>query len=193
MDREGTVIRCDLVLGCTDSYYARTALGDIATHFALPVLYLAVQMGATDGILTTQVGEIARYFPGQPCPWCRNRVTAEAIRVEMASEEERKRAADAARAAVERGEDGAQYWIGQRHQELTVGYMTTLVAAMGVGYTHNWLTGASQMPHDRFQFDLGRPNLGFVEDSKESQPDCACRRCIGFADQGRADFTVSHL
>lgn len=183
--------RCDVILGCTDSFYARAALGDFATHYAVPVLDLAVQMGARDGLLTEQVGEIARYLPGLPCPWCRNRVTAAGIRAETATDAERSQAERAAAAAFERGEDGAQYWTGQRRQELTVGYMTSAVAAMGAGYAHNWLTGAATMPHDRFQFDLGLQSLGVVADTKQPQPDCSCQRCIGFADQGRADFTVS--
>jgi molybdopterin/thiamine biosynthesis adenylyltransferase len=183
--------RCDLILGCTDSYYARAALGDFATNYLVPVLDLAVQMDARDGRLVGQVGEIARYLPGLPCPWCRNRVTAAAIRAETATDAEQQQAEQAGAAAVARGEDGAQYWIGPRRQELTIGYMTTLVAAMGAGYTHNWLTGASELPHDRFQFDLGSRNLGFAEDVREPQADCSCQRCIGWADQGRADFTVS--
>ena len=183
--------RCDIILGCTDSFYARAALGDIATHYAVPVLDLAVQMGARDGMLNEQVGEIARYLPGLPCPWCRNRVTAADIRAETATDEERSQAERAATAARQRGEDGRQYWKGQRRQELTVGYMTTVVAAMGAGYAMNWLTGAAAMPHDRFQFDLGLQSLGVVADTKKPQPDCSCQRCISFADQGRADFTVS--
>lgn len=183
--------RCDVILGCTDSYYARAALGDIATHYSVPVLDLAAQMGARDGVLTEQVGEIARYLPGLPCPWCRNRVTAADIRAETATDQERSQAEQAAFDAERRGEDGAQYWIGQRHQELTVGYMTTAVAAIGAGYAQNWLTGAATMPHDRFQFDLGLQSLGAVSDNKQPLADCSCQRCIGFADQGRADFTVS--
>jgi hypothetical protein len=185
------LVRCDLILGCTDSYYARAALGDIATHYQVPVLDLAVQMGCRDGMLTDQVAEIARYLPGLPCPWCRNRVNAAQIRSETATDHERVHAESAAKAAIERGEDGAQYWIGQRKQELTVGYMTTTVAALGSGYALNWLLGTCPMPHDRFQLDLGKSELGFVDDARESLNDCSCVRCVGFADQGSADFTVS--
>ena len=62
------LLRCDLILGCTDSNYARAALGDIAAHYLVPVLDLAVQMRAKDGILREQLGEIAFYAPGLPCP-----------------------------------------------------------------------------------------------------------------------------
>lgn len=185
------LVSCDLILGCTDSVYARAALGDLSTQYLIPVIDMAVQMGAENGRLTDQVGEIARYMPGLPCPWCRNRVSSAAIRAELATDEEREQARIAASAAAERGDDGAQYWIGERAQELTVGYMTTTVAAMGAGYAQGWLTGTSKMPADRFQFDLGRTEFGFVGDNRKPSDDCSCQRCIGFADQGRADFTVS--
>ena len=183
--------RCDLLLGCTDSVYARAALGDIANHYLVPVLDLAVQMRAEDGLLREQVGEIARYAPGLPCPWCRNRVQAAAIREETMTDEEASRLQTAAAAARARGEDGAQYWAGARTRELTVGYMTTAVAAIGAGYSQHWLTGVARLPHDRFQFDLGLKEFGFAKDEREVVPDCARREAIGFADQGRADRTVS--
>lgn len=183
--------RCDLVLGCTDSFYARAALGDLATHYLIPVLDLAVQMRAADGMLKEQVGEIARYLPGLPCPWCRGRVTAESIRAETASKAEREVALRGAVEAKSRGEDGAQYWIGQHPQERAVGYMTTVVGAKGAGYAQHWLTGVAALPHDRFQFDLGLKCFGMVADEKSPATDCSCAQCIGFADQGRAYFSVA--
>lgn len=187
-----SLVRCDLLLGCTDSVYARAALGDLSTHYIIPVIDLAVQMGSKNWRLTDQVGEIARYLPGLPCPWCRNRVSAAGIRAELATDDERARADFAAGAAQDRGDDAGQYWIGERQQELTVGYMTTAVAAMGAGYAQGWLTGTAEMPHDRFQFDLGLRSLAVISDCRESESGCSCRRCIGYADQGRADFTVSY-
>jgi len=49
------------------------------------------------------------------------------------------------------------------------------------------------MPADRFQFDLGKSGFAFVPDHRKPEGDCSCRKCVGFADQGRADFTVSYL
>ena len=37
---------------------------------------------------------------------------------------------------------------------------------------------------------LGNP-LGVVADEKQGDPCCPCVRCVGFADQGRADFMVT--
>jgi hypothetical protein len=185
------LVQCDLVLGCTDSVYARAAMGDLALHYLIPVLDLAVQMRASDGLLKDQVGEIARYAPGLPCPWCRGRVHARDILEETISSEEKAQRQQAAVAARARGDDGEQYWTAGERHELTVGYMTTAVAAMGAGYAQHWLTGLARIPHDRFQFDLGLQQFGFVRDERPPSPDCLCQQRIGFADQGRADRTVS--
>ncbi|MEY4490023.1 MAG: hypothetical protein RIQ79_2531, partial [Verrucomicrobiota bacterium] len=185
------LVQCDLVLGCTDSVYARAALGDLALHYHIPVLDLAVQMRASDSIIKDQVGEIARYAAGLPCPWCRGRVNARDIFEETISPEEKAQRQHAAAAARARGADAEQYWTNGERHELTVGYMTTTVAAMGAGYTQHWLTGLACIPHDRFQFDLGLQQFGFVKDQRSPCPDCLCQQRIGFADQGRADRTVS--
>lgn len=185
------LVRCDLILGCTDSNYARAALGDIASHYLVPVLDLAVQMRAEEGILREQIGEIARYAPGLPCPWCMGRVSVEGIRYETATETERKFRADAAAEAEARGVDGAQYWGGTPPPELTVGYLTTVIGAMGAGYAQNLLLGSAKLPHNRFQFDLGLGLLGVVTDDRPASKDCACQRNIGRSDQARADRSVS--
>lgn len=186
------LLRCDLILGCTDSNYARAALGDIATHYLVPVLDLAVQMRAENGILREQLGEIALYAPGLPCPWCMGRVDVSGIRYETATGAERQFRADAAVAAEQRGVDGAQYWGGTPPPELTVGYLTTMVGAMGAGYAQNLLLGSAKVPHHRFQFDLGLSFLGLVADERAPRMDCACQRTIGWGDQARPDRSVSH-
>jgi len=185
------LLRCDLILGCTDSNYARAALGDIAVHYLMPVLDLAVQMHAKDGVLREQLAEIALYAPCLPCPWCRGRINVNAMRYETATEAERQFRAEAAVAAEQRGLDGAQYWGGTPPPELTVGYLTTAVGAMGAGYAQNMMLGSGKLPHRRFQFDLGMPSLGVVADDRLPRPDCACQRTVGWGDQGRADRSVS--
>ena len=186
------LLRCDLILGCTDSNYARAALGDIAAHYLVPVLDLAVQMRAEQGILREQLGEIARYGPGLPCPWCRGRISVDGIRYETATNAERQFRAAAAAAAEIRGVDGVQYWGGTPPPELTVGYLTTTVGAMGAGYAQNLLLGSGKLPHHRFQFDFGFSSLGVVADERLPCAECACQRSIGRNDQARADRSVSH-
>lgn len=185
------LLRCDVILGCSDSHYARAALGDIASQYLVPVIDLAVQMRAEGTILLEQLSEIAYYTPGSPCPWCCNRVTAETIRFETSTESERTFLANAAAEAEQRGEDAAQYWGGTPPQELTVGYLTTMLGAMGAGYVQNLILNAGIVPHQRFQFDVGLPSFGMTEDVREPNKECSCQRLIGWADQAKADRSVA--
>ena len=86
------LLRCDLVLGCTDSQHSRAALGDFASHYLLPCIDAAVLMRAKNGKLLEQVGELARYSPEEPCPWCFGRINQKALAYELMTEDERERA-----------------------------------------------------------------------------------------------------
>ncbi len=185
------ILRCDLALGCTDSQHSRAALGDYASHYLLPCIDAAVLMRAKNGKLTEQVGELARYSPGEPCPWCLGRINQKALAYELLTDEEREQRAHAAAEAVRRGIDGAQYWGDKPPRELTVGYMTTMVGAMQAGYAEGWIAGASSMPHQRFQFDLGMPLLGVVPCEKLRQPECSCNWTKGWGDQACAERSVT--
>jgi hypothetical protein len=185
------LLKCDLVLGCTDTQHSRAALGDLASHYLVPCLDAAVLMRAKDGRLLEQVGEIARYSPDEPCPWCLGRINAKVLAYELMTEGERAQRARAAKEAIRRGSDGEQYWGDAPPRELTVGYMTTLVGAMQAGYAEGWLTGGSQMPHQRFQFDIGMPLLGVVSAEKRRRPECSCNQTTGWSDQARADRSVT--
>jgi hypothetical protein len=185
------LLRCDIVLGCTDTQHSRAALSDYATHYLLPCIDGAVLMHAKDGMLTAQVAELARYTADEPCAWCLARINQKRLWYELMSEEERERRRRAAADAVERGMDGEQYWGGEPPPELTVGYMTTTVGAMQAGYAEAWITGAASMPHQRFQFDLGMPFLGVVPAERPRRPECSCNRTKGWSDQARADRSVT--
>lgn len=185
------LLLCDLVLGCTDSQHSRAALGDFASHYLLPCLDVAVLMRAKNGKLTEQVGEIARYTPDEPCPWCLGRINQKALAYELMTDAEREQRAQAAAEAVKRGIDGEQYWGDKPPRELTVGYMTTAIGAMQAGYAETWILGAATMPHQRLQFDLGMPLLGVVPADKPRKTECSCNWTKGWGDQARADRSVS--
>lgn len=185
------ILRCDLVLGCTDSQHSRAALGDYASHYLLPCIDAAVLMRAKNGKLKEQVGELARYSPDEPCPWCLGRINQKALAYELLTEQEREQRARAAADAVQRGVDGAQYWGDKPPRELTVGYMTTMVGAMQAGYAEGWITGASSMPHQRLQFDLGMPLLGVVPCEKPRRAECSCNWTKGWGNQARAERSVT--
>lgn len=187
------LLRCDIVLGCTDTMHSRAALSDYATHYLLPCIDGAVLMRATEGRLTAQVGEFSRYSADEPCAWCLGRIDQKRLSYELMSEEEREHRMRAAAEAIERGIDDEQYWGGEPPAELTVGYMTTVVGAMQAGYAQGWITGAAQMPHQRFQFDLGMPLLGVVSAEKSRKPECSCNRTKGWSDQAGADRSVTNL
>jgi len=185
------LLLCDVVIGATDSQHSRAAMGDYASHYLLPCIDAAVLMRAKDGLITEQVAEIARYTAEEPCPWCLGRINQRVLAYELMTDEEREQRAQAAADAVRRGLDGEQYWGKAPPQELTVGYLTTMVGAMQAGYAELWITGAGSMPHQRFQFDPGMPLLGAAADPKVRRPECSCNRTKGWGDQARVDRSVT--
>jgi len=185
------LLQCDLVLSCTDTQHSRAALSDYATHYLLPCLDAAVLMRAKNGKLTEQVGEFARYTADEPCAWCLGRINQSMMWYELMPPEEREQRKRAALEAADRGLDGRQYWGGEPPRELTVGYMTTAVGAMLAGFAHGMITGSFAMAHQRFQFDLGMPMLAVVPAEKPAKAECSCRHTKGWADQSRADRSVT--
>ncbi|MCC7519902.1 MAG: ThiF family adenylyltransferase [Verrucomicrobiae bacterium] len=185
------LLTCDLVLGCTDTQHSRVFLGDLASHYLLPSMDVGVRMRAKAGVLTEQVAEIAAYEPGYPCPHCQGRIDQAALTEELIDDAERIRRRHAAAEAEARGEDGRQYWGGPAPQEMTVGYQTAAVANLAAGYAIGWLTGASRIPHRRFQFDPGMPCLGVTPADGQHQSSCTCLSTLGRSDEARADRGVS--
>lgn len=179
------LLRCDIVLGCTDSIYSRVFLSDLAKHHLLPSLDVAVDMDGRDGKLTSQVAQFTRYSPDCPCAFCYDLVDASEMSAELMSENEREMRRKAAQGA---GEPDA-YWRNAR-QVHTVGYMTSTVGAMASGYAIGWLTDAFSMPYDSFQFDIAKPKLGVVE--VRSQPsNCSCSLNVGWGDLARSFRNVA--
>ncbi len=185
------LLECDLLLGCTDSQHGRAALGDIAAHYLLPSIDVGVTVAAKAGKLKAQIVEICRHSPQLPCPFCLGRIDANLLSFELMTEEERSQRRQVAAAAEAEGIDGRAYWVGDPAPELTVGYLTTLAGSLAAGYAENLLMGAAEMPHQRFQFDVGLPRFGFNPVEKPRNPDCSCGKTIGYADQARADRSVS--
>lgn len=185
------LLTCDLVLGCTDTQHSRVFLGDLASHYLLPSIDVGVRMRAKAGVLTEQVAEIAAYEPGYPCPHCQGRIDQAALTEELIDDAERIRRCQAAAESQARGDDGRQYWGGPTPQEMTVGYQTATVANLAAGYAIGWLTGASRIPHRRFQFDPGMPCLAVTPAEGQHQSVCTCLSTMGRADQARADRGVS--
>lgn len=82
---------CDVVFGCTDKELPRAILVQLAMRYCIPVFDLGVLIDSRDGCITGVHGRVTTLMPGEACLFCRGRITAEAIRIESLSEEDRQR------------------------------------------------------------------------------------------------------
>lgn len=184
------LLRCDFVLGCTDTLHGRAALGDLAAFYFVPTIDVGVLPTGHNGTVTHQYVDIMRLAATDPCPYCRGRILPFALNIELMAEDEKQRRRDDAAAAEVRGEDGTNYWPGDEPQLPSVGYLTTTAGALAAGYALNWLLGTSAMPHSRIQFDIGAPEFAFVPDEIMRRPDCACARFYGHGDLAERSVTL---
>jgi hypothetical protein len=182
---------CDLVLNCTDTEHSRAALGDLANHYLIPFLDVAVLMEGAKGKLSAQLVELSQYFPGLPCAYCDGRINQHRLTYELLSEEERYQKRAAAEAAISQGIDANQYWGGEPAQVLTVGHLTTTAGSLLAGYAIGYLTGTSRPPATRFQIDLSAAGFGYVEAHRKASPSCSCGQAVGASDQARAYRSIS--
>lgn len=184
------LLRCDVVLGCTDTLHGRAALGDLAALYLVPVIDVGVRPHGDSGKVTAQLIDITRLGPGDPCPFCLGRIDANALSAELMPEHERQERREAAAAAIRRGEDGTAYWGGDAPPLPTVGYLTTAAGSLVAGYALNWLLGTAEMPHGHFQFDIGAPEFAFVADTTKRRATCSCTLHQGYGDVGDRSVTM---
>lgn len=184
------LLRCDVLLGTTDSFHGRAALSDLSSHYLLPSIDVGVLMDGEKGKVTTQLVEFNRYSPELPCAFCSGLIDGASMSEELMTEAEREERRRAAMAAKARGDDADQYWKGRPRQLNTVGYLTTAAGGLAAGYVEGMLTGAFEMPHDRFQFDIGQPRLAAVVPARERHPECSCGTRIGWATQASSYRSV---
>lgn len=81
---------CDVVFGCTDKELPRAILVQLSMRYCIPVFDLGVLIDSQDGCISGVHGRVTTLMPGEACLFCRGRITAETIRVEALSEEDRK-------------------------------------------------------------------------------------------------------
>jgi molybdopterin/thiamine biosynthesis adenylyltransferase len=177
------LLRCDVLLGCTDSSHGRVALSDIAKHFLLPSIDVGVDMSGADGQITNQLADFTTYSPDSPCVFCYGLINSTHLAIELMTDNERAIRIKAAQDAGLRGDNPDHYWSGPR-QIHTVGYLTGAIGSLAAGYVEGWLTGAFRMPYDAFQIDVGRPGFGFTPTTARSH-DCECKTHLGWSDQAR--------
>jgi len=185
------LLRCDILLGCTDTQHARAALSDLASHYLLPSVDLGVLMEGQNGQVTSQVVDIVTYDPDLPCAFCSGRIDGTQLSIELMSDEERRHRQNEAELAASRGADPDQYWKRQQPQLHTVGYVTTTLGALGAGYIEGILTGTFSPPHPWFQFDIGRARLAVTAPPRVQITGCKCSFHIGWGDLARSFRNVS--
>lgn len=184
------LLRCDLILGCSDTYHARAALGDLNALYLIPSLDVGVQMDGANGKVHSQIAEVLRLSPNQPCPFCLDRISTVMLNQELMDDESRTLRRQSAEDAREKGMEPDVYWIDEP-QLHTIGYLTTIVGAMAAGYAIGWLTDTFRMPDNRFQFDITKPNFAFANVLGSRKPDCSCGTKQGYSDQGRDYLSVT--
>jgi hypothetical protein len=160
-------------------------------HYLLPSIDVGVVFEGAKGIVHGQVSQFTQFRPDQPCAFCDGMIDSNALAVELMTEEEKESRRRAAQEAEAAGVNGGQYWSGDTPSLITVGYLTSTAGSLAAGYAVGWLTGRFSMPHSRFQFDISAPEFGFVEVERKRLATCSCGRTLGFADQARADRSVS--
>ncbi len=183
------LLRCDIVMGCTDSVHGRVFLSDVAKHYLLPSIDVGVDMNGRHGKLSNQTADFTHYSPDLPCAFCNGLVNTAAMSIELMTDEERRSRRAAAQEALERGDNPDHYWRGER-QLHTVGYLTSAVGSIAAGYVEGMLTGEFTMPHTAFQFDIGQPHFAVVP-TLPLNADCSCHEHIGWADQARSFRNVA--
>ncbi|EGF27638.1 UBA/THIF-type NAD/FAD binding protein [Rhodopirellula baltica WH47] len=183
------LLRCDVVLGCTDTIHGRVLLSDLAKHHLLPSIDTGVDMAGKDGKLTSQLVQFTRYGADDPCAFCYGVVDASDMATELMTSDEREMRQSEAAEAMRRGDSPDPYWRTER-QIHTVGYLTGTAGAMASGYAEGWLTGAFAMPHASFQMDIGQPHLGVIP-LRVNDPDCDCRAKLGWGDLAAACRNVA--
>lgn len=179
------LLRCDLLLGCTDTQHGRAKLSDLAQHYLLPSVDLGVLMEGQSGRLTSQISDIMIYSPDFPCAFCSGRIDGIELSNELMSDEERSKRQIEAKEAAERGDDPDQYWRQRPRQMHTVGYLTTMLGALGAGYAEGLLTGTFGPPHSWFQFDIARERLGVVAPHRDRLAGCSCGQYGGWGDAAK--------
>jgi hypothetical protein len=183
------LLRCDVIVGASDTHHARAALSDLATHYLLPTIDVGVRLDGRDGSIRSQLVTVVVYSPETPCAFCSGCVENWWLTYELMPDEERERRKEDGVAATLRGDDPGLYWGGDAPLLPTVGYLTTMAGSLVAGYAINWIAGTSEIPHPRFQLDVGAPEFGFVSVSRSRRPHCSCVRTVGHAQQAECSIT----
>lgn len=85
----GLLLDRDVIFSCTDDYWGRSILNQIAHQYLIPVINIGVRIDSKNGKIAGAAGDLHIIRPGKPCLWCYGFLTAERIRAESLPPEER--------------------------------------------------------------------------------------------------------
>ncbi len=78
----GLLLDRDVIFCCTDDYWGRAVLNQVAHQYLIPVINMGVRIDSINGEITGAAGDMHVIRPGKPCLWCYGFLTAERIRAE---------------------------------------------------------------------------------------------------------------
>ena len=79
-----------MIFGCTDNEISRSILIQLSLRYLMPVIDMGITIKSKENVITDVVGRVTTLMPGEACLFCRQRITAERIRLESLSDGERK-------------------------------------------------------------------------------------------------------
>jgi len=74
---------CDVIFGCTDDEWGRSILSTLAIDYYIPVIDMGVKIDSNEGSIVSVQGRVTTLVPGSACLFCRGRITAEGVRVQV--------------------------------------------------------------------------------------------------------------
>lgn len=85
-----TLLDRDIIFCCTDDYWGRAVLNQIAYQYLIPVINMGVQIDSNSGTIRGAAGAVHVLRPGKPCLWCYGFLTSEKIRTQSLPPQERE-------------------------------------------------------------------------------------------------------
>ena len=164
----------------TDTHGSRAVVNDLASAYLLPVIDVGVRVGAkANGALSGLVAEVRILTPKTPCLWCRRSISADVIRAENLSKEERQRLAREGY-VVHGVDDPAPSVVA----------LTVLGSGLATCALLALLSDEGECAPAGYWVD------GFFGDSLETEPNvtlpgCRCQTLIGLGDRGSPPFITS--
>jgi molybdopterin/thiamine biosynthesis adenylyltransferase len=167
---------CDVVFGCTDKQTPRGILVQLALRYYIPVFDLGVKIDAENKVLRSIVGRVTTIIPGEACLFCRERISAEMIRLESLSPEEQQLLAD---------ENYAPQLETENPAVIT---FTTAVAAQAVSELLHRLTGFMGEQRRSSEVLMLFHQTEVRTNRTPSDPNCLCAQQEFWGTGDRKDF-----